>query len=103
MIVDEALNEDDGDAAACQDQFLSRCPLFALHRLDFSFCRRPGTVGCRIFTFLPLQPPFLWISHLRERGRTAVTLNASNTNALRYVELENIFTKFNDRSYLGSK
>ena len=29
MIVDEALNDDDDDAAACQDQFLSRCPLFA--------------------------------------------------------------------------
>ena len=71
MIVDEVLNDDDDDAAACQNQFLSRCPLFAFHRLDFAFCRRPRTVGCRIFTFLPLQPPFLWISHLRERGRTA--------------------------------
>ena len=42
--------------------------------------------------------------HTWEKGDgRRVTLNASNTNALRYVELENIFTKFNDRSYLGSE
>ena len=42
--------------------------------------------------------------HTWEKGDgRQVTLNASNTNALRYVDLENIFTKFNDRSYLGRK
>ena len=92
----------------CPNQFLSRCPLFAWDRQDFPFCCRLRTVvGCQnsvrteqpqnignsgtasvgIFTFLPDTS-----LDITPKRKAMDTLNASNTNALRYADLKNILT-----------
>ena len=75
---------------SCPDQFLSRCPFLAWTGWILLFApSQLGTVGCRIFTFLPN----FFGCHTSEKGDgQRVTLNASNTELLRYAHLENIFT-----------